>query len=115
MLTLPSEKEVLEKVVAWANARPDIRAVIITSSRVRPGSPVDMLSDYDIILAVTEVEGFAKDSAWIHEHGRLMVLWGDQSQLYGLSTYFRGAIYSDFIKIDWSIWPVEVLERIRAE
>ena len=115
MLTLPSETEVLDKVVRWANARPDIRAVIISSSRVRPGAPVDMLSDYDVILAVTDVERFAHDDAWIHEYGRLMVLWGDQSQLYGLPTYFRGAIYADYVKVDWSIWPIALLERVAAE
>ena len=115
MLTLPSETEVLDKVVRWANARADIRAVIISSSRVRPGAPVDMLSDYDVILAVTDVERFAHDDAWIHEYGRLMVLWGDQSQLYGLPTYFRGAIYADYVKVDWSIWPVALLERVAAE
>ncbi len=115
MLTLPTETEVLDKVVAWAKARPDIRAVIITSTRARPGGPVDMLSDYDIILAVTDVQGFVKDDAWIREYGRLMVLWGDHHELHGLKTYFRGAIYADFVKIDWSIWPVALLERIAAE
>jgi aminoglycoside 6-adenylyltransferase len=89
--------------------------VIITSSRVRPGGPVDLLSDYDIVLAVTDPERFAREEAWIHDYGRLMVLWGDQSQWYGLPTYFRGAIYSDFVKIDWSIWPVALLERVAAE
>ncbi len=115
MLTLPTETEVLDKVVAWATVRPDVRAVIITSSRVRPGGPVDMLSDYDIIVAVTDTERFARDRAWINEYGRLMVLWGDQHEQYGLSTYFRGAIYSDFVKIDWSIWPVALLGRVAAQ
>lgn len=115
MLTLPSEAEVLEKVVAWAEAQDDIRTVIITSSRARPGGPVDLLSDYDIVLAVTDTARFTRDRAWINDYGRLMVLWGDQSQMYGLPTHFRGAIYADYVKIDWGIWPVAMLERIAAE
>jgi aminoglycoside 6-adenylyltransferase len=115
MLTLPTETEVLGKVISWAEARPDIRAVIITSSRVRPGGPVDLLSDYDIVLAVTDPEPFARDGAWINDYGRLMVVWGDQGQMYGQPTHFRGAIYSDYVKIDWGIWPVALLDRIAAE
>ena len=114
MLTLPSETDVLGKLIAWAAAQPDVRAVIITSSRVRPGGPVDLLSDYDIIIAVTDTERFTGDRDWMQGYGRLMVLWGDQSELYGLPTYFRGAIYADYVKVDWSIWPVALLERVAA-
>jgi hypothetical protein len=44
-----------------------------------------------------------------------MVRWGDQSELLGLVTYFRGVVYQDYVKIDYSIWPVELLERITIE
>jgi aminoglycoside 6-adenylyltransferase len=44
-----------------------------------------------------------------------MVRWGDQGEMHGLATYFRGVIYQQYVKIDYSIWPVELLERIAAE
>lgn len=114
-MTMPSEADVLGKLAAWANAQPAIRAMIISSSRVRPGAPVDLLSDYDIILAVTDPERFGRDDAWVRDYGRPMVRWGDQSALYGLTTYFRGVVYADGTKVDWSIWPVALLGRIAAE
>ena len=113
--TLPQEADVLQKLIAWGNAQPAIRAMIMTSSRTRPDGPVDLLSDYDIILAVTDPEYFAKEDAWVFAYGQPMVRWGDQSTLYGLTTYFRGVIYEDYIKIDYSIWPDALPERIAAQ
>jgi aminoglycoside 6-adenylyltransferase len=76
---------------------------------------VDLLSDYDLILVVSDVGPFAFDDAWISEYGRPMVRWGDQGETYGQATYFRGVIYQNYVRIDYGIWPVEVLERIAAE
>ncbi len=112
---LPSQADVLAKLVAWGNARPAIRAMILTSSLARPGGPVDILSDYDVILAVTDSDHFGQDDAWVFDYGPPMVRWGDQSELYGLTTYFRGVVYTDSIKIDYTVWPSELLARIAAE
>ena len=114
MMQIPQEKDVVDKLVAWGTTHPLIRAMILTSSRTRPNGPVDPLSDYDLILAVSEVESFAFDDAWIFDYGKPMVRWGDQGEMHGLATYFRGVVYQDFVKIDYSIWPVELLERIAA-
>src|SRR5579871_4369331 len=114
MLTLPQEAEVLAKMVAWGSAEPAIRAMILTSSLTRPNGPVDMLSDYDLILAVTDVARFGGEDTWQYDYGRPMVRWGDESTLLGLNTYFRGVVYADYIKIDYSIWPMELLDRIAA-
>jgi aminoglycoside 6-adenylyltransferase len=112
---LPQEADVLGKLVAWGETQPSVCAMILTSSRTRPGGPVDLLSDYDIILAVTDAERFEQEDAWVYDYGRPMVRWGDQSALYGLTTTFRGVIYEDGVKIDYSIWPDALLERISTE
>jgi aminoglycoside 6-adenylyltransferase len=114
MMHIPQEKEVVDKLVAWGTAHPLIRAMILTSSRTRPDGPVDLLSDYDLILAVSDVGPFAFDDAWISAYGRPMVRWGDQGEMHGLATYFRGVVYQNSVKIDYSTWPVELLERIAS-
>jgi hypothetical protein len=63
MMQIPQEKDVVDKLVAWGTAHPLIRAMIVTSSRTRPDGPVDPLSDYDLILAVSDVGPFAFDDA----------------------------------------------------
>ena len=111
---IPREKDVVDRLMAWGTAHPLIRAMILTSSRTRPAGPVDLLSDYDLILAVSEIGPFAFDNAWISDYGKPMVRWGDQSEMYGLATYFRGVVYQNYVKIDYSIWPVELLARIET-
>jgi aminoglycoside 6-adenylyltransferase len=109
------ETAVLERIVGWAKGLPTIRAVMMSSSRTRPDGPVDILSDYDIILAVTNSEEFGSDDAWQATYGPPMVRWGDQDEMYGLTTYFRGVVYQDYVKIDWTIWPDTLLERIAEQ
>ena len=112
MIQIPQDKDVIDKLVAWGMAHQLIRAMILTSSRTRPDGPVDLLSDYDLILAVSDVGPFAFEDAWISDYDRPMVRWGDQDEMHGLTTYFRGVVYQNYVKIDYSIWPVELLDYI---
>jgi aminoglycoside 6-adenylyltransferase len=99
-------------MIAWASAQATVRALILTSSRVRPGGPVDALSDYDLILAVTDPERFGREDAWISAYGRPLACWGDESTLYDHTTRFWGVFYEDYVKIDYTIWPDTLLERV---
>jgi aminoglycoside 6-adenylyltransferase len=99
-------------MVAWADQLPTARALILTSSLARPGSPVDLLSDYDLILAVTDPERFGKEQGWLLDYGTLMTRWGDEGEMLGHTTYFRSAVYQDYVKIDYTIWPDTLLERV---
>jgi aminoglycoside 6-adenylyltransferase len=114
MIHIPQEKEVVAKLVAWGTAHPLVRAMMLTSSRTRPDGPVDLLSDYDLILAVSDVRPFAFDTAWVSAYDQPMVRWGDQSTMYDLVTYFRSVLYQNAVKIDYTIWPVEALDGITA-
>jgi aminoglycoside 6-adenylyltransferase len=115
MLSLPNEAAVLDKIVPWAAGDNRVRAMILTSSRTRPAGPVDLLSDYDVIGAVEDPKAFVEDEGWVGAYGSLMVRWGDEGELFGMKTYFRGDIYEDGIKIDWSIWDIALLRRIGEE
>jgi hypothetical protein len=74
------DAEVLERLVAWGEAQSTVLAMIITSSRARPDGAVDILSDYDLILVVTDPERFAEDRAWESDYGEPMVRWGDPAE-----------------------------------
>jgi hypothetical protein len=111
---LPGETAVLARLLAWAEAEPAIRAVLLTSSRARPEPGVDALSDYDVILAVTDPEAFLKDEAWKAAYGPPLLGWGDQTVEAGLTTYFRGVVYADFVKVDYTFWPLALLAHITA-
>ena len=111
---LPDEDAVLGKLLAWCGAEAGIRAVILTSSRATPDRRADLLSDYDVILAVQDTAAFAGEDGWVSQYGPPAARWGDESELLGLPTSFRGVVYADGVKVDYTIWPEEMLERVSA-
>jgi aminoglycoside 6-adenylyltransferase len=106
------ENDVLRSLVGWARGRRDVRAMILTSTQARPEGPPDDLSDYDVILAVNEPARFAEDDAWTHDFARPLVRWSDEASLHGYTTHFRGVVYENGVKIDWTIWPLALLDEI---
>ena len=115
MPDFPKHEYVLEKLVRWGTAHPAIRAMILTSSLARPGGPVDLLTDYDLIVAVSDPAQFDRNGPWLLDYGTPMVRWGDSGELLGETTHFHGVIYEDYAKIDYTIWPDTLLERIAAQ
>ncbi len=113
MRPIPDEHEVLEKLQGWGGALRAVRAMILTSSRARADLPADALSDYDLVLALTDVTSFAADESWLGGYGDPMVRWGDEHELYGARTYFRSVVYQDGVKVDYTLWPDELLDRVR--
>jgi aminoglycoside 6-adenylyltransferase len=104
--------DVLGTLVHWANGQPAVRALVLESSRVREGAPLDILSDYDVLLVVSHTRSFARDETWLHHLGTILVLFQDQDQMYGLRIYNRLVLYEDGTKVDYIIWPVALLQRI---
>jgi aminoglycoside 6-adenylyltransferase len=114
MPTAPPESGVLGELVAWGQREADIRALVLTSSRARRDGTVDELSDYDVIVAVRDVEEFVGDDGWTGARGRPLVRWRDRHEVHGATTYFCGAVYADGVKIDYTLWPDDLLERVAA-
>ena len=112
---LPGEEDLLGTLVAWGAIQPSIRVMILTSTRARPEGPVDLLSDYDVILAVSDAERFGRDDRWVSDYGAPMVRYSDTGELYGLTTYFHGVVYENGVKIDYTVWPLALLDRLAAE
>lgn len=108
----PSEAYVLGRVVQWATDHPLIRAVILESSRAVAQAPLDRFSDYDILLVVSDVRPFADDNAWQRFFGEPLVRFSDSVEVLGIETRMRLVVYQDHTKIDFAIWPAELLQRI---
>jgi aminoglycoside 6-adenylyltransferase len=106
--------DVLAPLVAWAEAEPAVRAMILTSTRARPNASVDALSDYDVILVVDDVPAFVAREAWLDARTGALARWGDENERLGERTVLRGVVYADGTKIDWSLWPTTLLELVAA-
>lgn len=103
----------ITRLIAWAEARDDVRAVLITSTRAIPGGTVDVLSDYDIVLIVQDVRVRASDVSWFGDFGDVLVAWWDPFDPSG-SLDRTGSVvqYADGLKIDFGLWSVEYLRQL---
>ena len=109
---LPDEDVVLGRLLAWCEDDSRVRAVVLTSSRANGRG--DQLSDYDVVLAVRDAVSFRADSEWVRRYGEPAARWGDEGELLGLATSFLGVVYADGVKVDYTVWPEELLARVSA-
>ena len=115
MTTVLTEAEVLERLAVWGHADDAVRALVLTSSRARQDASVDLLSDYDVIVGALDAAALASTDSLQRACGEPVARWGDQSELYGMATFFRGIAYADGLKVDFSVWPAELLDRVARE
>ena len=110
MLQTPSEADVIERLIHWAELQPAIRALLLYSSRADPAAPVDLFSDYDLLLAVTDIHPFHTDTGWLEEYGEVLVVFRNPiDQKHGFACFGYITHYRDGVKIDYGFYPVEFL------
>ena len=111
-----NEQVIIHRLVQWGEQQRLVRAMLLTSSRTNPGAPVDALSDYDVIVVVTDIQPYLTDEAWLEDFGELLVVYRDPVRhTYGCETFTRVTHYQDGTKIDFSIWPTAIMPQIAAE
>ena len=109
--------DVIQRLIEWADRQTSVRAVFLTSSRANPTAQVDAFSDYDVILVVQDIHPFFEDRSWMQDFGQVLVVYWDPihpAPGYGIEQVGNVTLYQDGLKVDFSLWPVELLERIAA-
>jgi aminoglycoside 6-adenylyltransferase len=113
VLTHHDPQEVIRRIILWAEGKDAVRTVLLTSSRARPDAPVDVFSDYDVVLVVTDIRPFAEDRSWLSDFGDVLVTYWDPIEPEnGLERTSNVIHYADGLHIDFNIWPVALLRRI---
>jgi aminoglycoside 6-adenylyltransferase len=110
-----SERDVVERLVRWAGSDAQVRALLLTSSRANPTAPLDHLSDYDILVIVSGVRPLDEDESWLREYGTPLVHFRNAWTRHGVEGITRLVLYDDGVKIDYQVWPVELLDILRAQ
>lgn len=112
MKVVTDEAEVLARLVRWAASEERIRLVLLESSRANPAAPLDLLSDYDVALLVSDVEPYRQSDDWLHGVGTPLLRVRDTVQMLGLDKHNCMVLYEDGTKIDYGIWPLALMRRI---
>ena len=107
---------VVEQLTSWADSQELIRAVVLTSSRAIPNAPLDLFSDYDVILIMRSIHPFYADRTWLEVFGPVLAVYRDPMiPDDGLERSAYVVQYENGLKIDFSLWPVELLQRVAEQ
>ena len=107
---------VIVKLSAWGEAREEVRAAILTSTRAAAGRPTDDFSDYDVIDVVRDAHDVRAllDDGWLSDFGEILNLYRDPVQeRFGHERFIRVTQYADGLKIDFSVYPAGWLEEVK--
>jgi len=108
-----SEEEMMDLLLKWADSQDVIRGLLLTSSRADPDATIDVFSDFDVIVIVTDPQQFFDNDAWLEEFGTVITLYKDPVHIeYGFEALARITQYEDANKIDFAIWSVGLLQGI---
>jgi aminoglycoside 6-adenylyltransferase len=107
--------DVVRRLVQWADQQNLVRAMLLTSTRANPHAPVDIFSDYDVVLVVADIHPFFTDRSWLQDFGQVLVVYWDPiypEPDYGIEQVGNVIQYADGLKIDFRLWPVALLHQI---
>ena len=110
-----TDDPVIKKLIAWGEARDDVRAAILTSTRAATGSPTDEFSDYDIVYLVRDIRPYLDDT-WLGDFGEVLNLYRDPVETrFGHERFIRVTQYEDGLKIDFTICAAGWLDEVRKQ
>src|SRR5579875_2868868 len=115
MITIHDPHDVIDRLTQWGERKDAVRAMLLTSTRAQPHAPLDIFSDYDVVLVVTDIHPFFADRSWLEDFGQVLVGYWDPiypEPDYGIEQTGNVTQYTDGLKIDFRLWPEALLHRI---
>ena len=106
-----NEQEIFHQLHCWAESQDHIRAMVLTSSRANPNAFIDLFSDYDIELYVTELQSFVESDKWLAAFGPILICWPKKPTSFVENWITRLVIYEDGLRIDFQISTTESLAK----
>jgi aminoglycoside 6-adenylyltransferase len=102
-----NDKEVLQEIKTWGLANPAVRTVILTSSRANPNATPDLLSDYDVEVAVSDRDSFLQNEDWLTVFGKILAVIREDKDDFSMCL----VLYKDYVRIDFTIYDLRYLKK----
>ena len=103
-MPLESVDPVVTALVQWGEEEPNVRALILTSSRARDDGSADELSDYDMVVVARDAGSLAADADWPSAYAPILAHWSDDAVLLGIERFFTGVTYQDGVSVDFMMF-----------
>jgi aminoglycoside 6-adenylyltransferase len=105
--------DVFENILALATAGDQIRGVVMIGSRAN-NPQVDELADFDIQLYGTDHSALLKDDRWLSDIGAVWICIPLSYEENGYTVDTRLVIFEGGIKVDFALYPLELLGDVKA-
>jgi aminoglycoside 6-adenylyltransferase len=95
-------EQLIERIVQWAEACPDVRAAIIVGSRARADHAADEWSDLDLLLLTTDTERYLTQTDWLESIGNPWLTFLERTpggQETERRVLFEGGLDVDFVPL----------------
>jgi aminoglycoside 6-adenylyltransferase len=97
--------DIAQRFVRWAQAQPDLRAILVIGSRARTQTPADRWSDLDLILVTTAPHRYLNDTDWLAAVGPYWLTFTEPTATGGLIE--RRVLFEDALDVDFVPLPLE--------
>jgi len=90
--------DLTERITAWADSHPDVRAALILGSRARLDHPADEWSDLDVLVFAHQPDQFIQSSEWVTTLGPVWLTFIERTgdgQSWERRTLFAGGLDVD--------------------
>ncbi len=95
--------QITETILAFVHEEPNVRVALLNGSRANPAHMPDLLSDFDLLLGVSEVAAFDGDPGWLQPFGRVRILQRPTPDA-GEAVWL--VVFGDGTRIDFTIVPL---------
>jgi aminoglycoside 6-adenylyltransferase len=113
MKELNDSDNVINRLIKWGKQRREVRAMLLTSSRARPGAGTDAFSDWDVILVAEDIKPYRENESWLEDFGKVLVVYRDPIVMrFGFKKFIYVTQYDNGLKMDFTLWPVGLLKRM---
>jgi aminoglycoside 6-adenylyltransferase len=100
-----------DRVVAWAESQPEIRALLMIGSRARPDATADEWTDLDLLVFATDFEPYLAGDEWLQTIGKV---WLNLHHRTGGGHPERMVHFDGGYKVDFVFYPVGELREMVA-
>ncbi len=103
--------QLIDKIIALAQADDDIRAVILEGS-MAAGTYTDDLSDYDVNIYARDYAPYLADDRWMDKIGDVLLYQKEAFDFYDATIPTRLVLFRDQPRVDFSFWHSSLLADI---
>lgn len=111
--TTPGYAELTERIVAWAQQDPDVRAALVIGSRARADHPADQWSDLDVLLFVRDIQPYVETDAWVRALGPVWLTFVEPTP--AGDGWERRVLYAGGLDVDFALNPAQWLAHMAAQ